>query len=96
MDNNLNYSQEELQKLLEKAQRELQENLSQLSPEERALVEARAQKMMAEEDAERQRIFDAAAKVSSCASPTNKPKTCKNCGAPAGSGAFCEYCGTPY
>ncbi len=90
-----NYTREELEKMLEKAKKDLREAMEKLSPEERAEAEERARKMIADDEAERKRLLENASQIlEKPAQPeTLKPKFCKNCGAPAGSGKFCEYCG---
>ena len=42
-------SQEELEKALEKAKKDLEETLAKMTPEERAQAEAKAQKLIAED-----------------------------------------------
>lgn len=97
MDNNLNYSPEELQKMLEKAQKELQERLSRMTPEERAQAEAKAQKLMEEDQARMKGIIESAEAIMGGQVPgeKSKPKFCPNCGAKTEGGKFCSYCGNP-
>ncbi len=92
-----NYTKEDLEKMIEKAKKDLQESMEKLSPEERAEAEERARKMIADDEAERKRLLENASQIleKPSVSETPKPKFCKNCGAPAGSGKFCEYCGQP-
>ena len=61
-------------------------------PEERAQAEARAQKIIAEDQAEKQSLLYDAAKY---AAGQTAPRFCRHCGAKAGSGKICEYCGMP-
>ncbi|MBR0027412.1 MAG: hypothetical protein IJP58_02040 [Clostridia bacterium] len=97
MDNIKEPTREELEQLVEKAKRDLQETLDKMTPEERAEAERKAKKAIAEDEARMQKIFEDVAKYTSGgAMPAqSKPKFCPNCGAPAGSGNFCEYCGKP-
>lgn len=94
MENNMNISPEELEKMLEKAKADLQAKLDKMTPEERAQAELKAQKLIAEDKAAMQKLTEDAAKYAAapCAKPT--PKFCPNCGAKAGAGNFCEYCGS--
>ncbi len=96
MENSAMPSPEEMQKLLEKAQRELEETLAKMTPEERAAAERRAQTVIDADRAEMQRMTDAAAKLAAGELP-EKPaaKFCTNCGAPAEGGKFCTHCGSP-
>ena len=97
MDNNMNYSQADLQKLLEKAQRELQEKLDKMTPEERAAAEAKAKKLIEDDEADRKALLESAAAVAAGHIPKEKviPKFCPNCGAKTEGGKFCSYCGNP-
>ena len=90
-------SPEEMQKLIEKAQQEVQAALAKMTPEERAQAESRAQKLMEEDRASMQRLMDEAAKVAAGDIPKAKaaPKFCTNCGAPVSGGKFCTSCGSP-
>lgn len=94
MDTNMNYTPEELQALLEKAQKELQEKLDSMTPEEREQAQIKAQQAIEDDAASMQKLIDDAAKVAAGNIPTQKPKFCPNCGAPAGDGNFCQFCGT--
>ena len=93
MDTNMNYTPEELQAILEKAQKELQEKLDSMTPEEREQAQLRAQQAIEDDAASMQKLIDEAAKVAAGDIPTQKPKFCPNCGAPAGEGKFCAFCG---
>ena len=93
MDTNMNYTPEELQAILEKAQKELQEKLDSMTPEEREQAQLRAQQAIEDDAASMQKLIDDAAKVAAGDIPTRKPKFCPNCGAPAGEGKFCSFCG---
>ena len=86
-------SREELEAMLEKAKKEMQERLDKMTPEEREQARLRFEKAQAEDEAERQRLLDDAAKFASPAAPGSAPKFCPNCGAAAGGGKFCEFCG---
>ena len=90
-------TQEEVQKEIERMQRELQERLEQMTPEERAAAQAKAQQAMREDDAALQKLMEEGNKVAADVAhgATAKPKFCGNCGAPAGAGNFCEFCGNP-
>ncbi len=95
MENMKTPSPEELQKLLEKAQREAREAMEKLSPEERAQAEARAKQMMEEDRASMQALMDEAARVAAGVTPRAKttPKFCPHCGTPVSGGKFCTNCG---
>lgn len=95
MESRANPSPEEMKKMIEKAQRELQEALDKLTPEERAQAEMRAKQMMEEDAARLHALVDEAAKAAAGSPPKTIPKFCSNCGAPAGGGKFCAYCGSP-
>ena len=90
-------TQEEVQKEIERMQKELQECLEKMTPEERAAAEAKAQQAIREDDAALQKLIEDATKVAADVSSgaATKPKFCGNCGAPAGTGNFCEFCGSP-
>ncbi len=96
MDTNMNYTPEELQAILEKAQKELQEKLDSMTPEEREQAQLRALQAIEDDAASMQKLIDDAAKAAAGNIPTQKPapKFCPNCGAPAGDGNFCQFCGT--
>ena len=91
------YTQEELEELLEKSKRELQEQLDRMTPEEREQAEIRWKKMIEEDNAAMQELLDSAARLASGSTPKEKetPNFCGNCGAPASGGKFCTYCGSP-
>ncbi len=92
-------SREELERLLEKAKRDQQEILAKMTPAEREAAELRAQKLIEEDAARRQKLIEDAAAIAAGAVPAPQepkaPKFCSNCGAPAGGGKFCTYCGSP-
>ena len=96
METMASMSPEEMQKLVEKARRELEETLAKMTPEERAAAEQRAQEMIAKDreymDA---LIAQAAAVCGGTPKAETRPKFCRNCGAPAGGGKFCTNCGSP-
>ena len=86
---------EEMQKLLEKAQRDLEEALAEMTPEERAQAEAKAKKLIEEDKASMQELLDRGASIAAGIPPKagTAPNFCPNCGAPAGTGKFCSNCG---
>lgn len=88
-------SREELEKLVEKAQKDLEEALAKMTPEERAQAEARAQKMIEEDRAANQALLDRAAQLRTESPEKPRPKFCTNCGAPVRGGKFCTNCGSP-
>lgn len=91
-------SQEELEKALEKAKKDLEETLAKMTPEERAQAEAKAQKLIAEDQARTDRMIEQAKAIAAGADPIEvlkKPKFCTNCGAPVSGGKFCTNCGSP-
>ena len=94
MNTQQNYTPEELQKLLEKAQADLQAQLDKMTPEERALAQMNADKLIAEDQAAMQKMLDEAAAVAAGNPLTKTPKYCPNCGAPVTGGKFCAYCGS--
>ncbi len=95
MENKTVPSPEELQKLLEKAQREVQAALEKMTPEERAQAELNAKKRMEEDRASMQALVDEAAAVAAGSIPKTAAKFCPNCGAPVSGGKFCANCGKP-
>ena len=86
---------EEMKKLLEKAQRELQEKLDKMTPEERAQWEQNAQRIIEADRISMEEQIEQARKVAAGFSSKARPKFCTNCGAPLGSGKFCSNCGSP-
>ena len=97
MDKMLNMSPEEMQKEIERLQKEIEANLSQMTPEERAKAEAAAQKMIEDDEAERQAMLEKAKNILSDegTAKSESKKFCPSCGAPAGNGSICEYCRNP-
>jgi len=98
MEKNINdYTPEEIQQMIEKAQRDLQETLAKMTPEERAEAERKAQEYIAQDNAKMQSLIDDANRVAAQTSAQNAqaPKFCPSCGAPASGGYFCQYCGNP-
>lgn len=97
MENNLKFSPEELEKMLEKAKKEAQAMMDKMTPEEREQAMLKAKKAIEEDNARMQKLIDDAAKVAAGfpSGEKEKPKFCTNCGAPATGGKFCEYCGNP-
>ena len=95
MDNITAPSPEEMKKLVEKAQKELQEQLAKMTPEEREQAETRAKKMIEEDQIRIQNILNDASKIAEASAAKEAPKLCRHCGAAASGGKFCEYCGMP-
>lgn len=93
MENNLDYTPEEIQKMIEKAQAELQAKLDAMTPEERRQAELKAKQAIEEDAAHMQSILYDANRIAGENAP-EKEKLCPNCGAPAGEGNFCAYCGS--
>lgn len=93
MENNLDYTPEEIQKMIEKAQAELQAKLDAMTPEERRQAELKAKQAIEEDAAHMQSILYDANRIAGKNAP-EKEKLCPNCGAPAGEGNFCAYCGS--
>ena len=97
MDKKTEFTPEELQAMIEKAQREWQEKLAKMTPEEREQAEMRAKKIVEEDEAKRQALIEEAKRVA-VGDYTKKPETpkfCPNCGAPVAGGKFCPNCGKP-
>lgn len=101
-------SPQEQMKIMEEANRQAQESLSQLSAEQRRQAEEQAKKIMEQQAADMQKIMEqinqmkgaatgstavATAAIASAEPP--KKKFCSNCGAPRGNGRFCPRCGKP-
>lgn len=99
---------QEQMKIMEEANRQAQESLSQLSAEQRRQAEEQAKKIMEQQAADMQKIMEqinqmkgaatgstavATAAIASAEPP--KKKFCSNCGAPRGNGRFCPRCGKP-
>ena len=95
--NNLNPSPEELEKLIKKAQEDLQAALEKMTPEERMQAEQKAKELIEADKASMQKMIDDAQKALSDSSSEKKekPNFCPNCGAAAEDGKFCTYCGSP-
>ena len=87
-------SREELERMLEKAKRDLQAKLDQMTPEEREKANLAAKKRIEEDQASMQKLLDDAERIAGGAAKA-APKFCGNCGAPTNGGKFCAYCGTP-
>ena len=87
-------SREELERLLEKANKDAQEMLDKMTPEARAQAVAAAQKRIEEDEAAMQKLIEDARNIAGSSSKA-APKFCGCCGAPAGDGKICEYCGMP-
>lgn len=95
-------------KIMEEANRQAQESLSQLSAEQRRQAEEQAKKIMQQQAADMQKIMEqinqmkgaatgstAAATAAIASAEPPKKKFCSNCGAPRGNGRFCPRCGKP-
>ena len=95
MEPNIMPTQEEIQQMLEKAQRDWQAALEKMTQEERAQAKQRAQKMVEEDNARMQALLDNAASVAAGIPSKAKPRFCTNCGAPVSGGKFCTNCGSP-
>ena len=93
MENNLDYTPEEIQKMIKKAQAELQAKLDAMTPEERRQAELKAKQAIEEDAAHMQSILYDANRIAG-KNATEKEKLCPNCGAPVGEGNFCAYCGS--
>ena len=93
MENNLDNTPEEIQKMIEKAQAELQAKLDAMPPEERRQAELKAKQAIEEDAALMQSILYDANRIAGKNAP-EKEKLCPNCGAPAGEGNSCAYCGS--
>ena len=90
----MDYSKEEIEKMLEESKAKLQEALDKMTPEERKQAELKAREVIKEDQESISRLIEDAAKYAS--SPDKEmPNFCSNCGAKAGGGNFCEYCGAP-
>ena len=95
MENNTYPSREEMEKLLEKAKRDLQATLDRMTPEEREQAEIKARKAIEEDEAETNRIMAEAAALMTGSSSKPAPKFCGSCGAPTSGEKFCGNCGAP-
>ncbi len=92
---NMNPTPEEMQELIEKAKRDLEETLNKMTPEERKQAEIKAQRAIADDKAKMDKMIAEAQAVAAQSAPKTAPKFCGNCGAPANGGKFCQYCGSP-
>lgn len=92
---NMNPTPEEMQKMIEKAQKEIEQKLAQMTPEERRQAELKAQKAIADDKARMDNLIAEATALAAQDTPKPAPKFCGNCGAPANGGKFCQYCGSP-
>ena len=95
MENSVNMTPEELQALLEKAKRDLQEKLDKMTPEERRQAEEKAKAAIEEDRKSMQDLIDSAARAAASFEGKPGPRFCTNCGAPVSGGKFCSYCGSP-
>lgn len=96
MENNLNPSPEELEKMLEKAKKDYEAAISKMTPEERAQAEMKAQKLIEEDKAAMDKMIEDAARVAAGEFPQKPaPKFCPGCGAAVNGEKFCAYCGNP-
>lgn len=95
-------------KIMEEANRKAQQELSQLSAEQRRQAEEQAKNIMQQQAADMQKIMEqinqmkgaatgstAAATAAIASAEPTKKKFCSNCGAPRGNGKFCPRCGKP-
>lgn len=93
-------------KAMEEANKRAQQELSQMSLDQRRQAEDQAQKIMAAQAADMQRIMEqvnqmrgdaagTAAATAPLAAAAPKSRFCTNCGAPRGKGKFCPRCGKP-
>lgn len=74
-------TQEEMQQMLEKAKRELQEKLASMTPEERAKAAAKAKQVIEEDRAAMQSMVERAREAAAGGAPEKaRPKFCSNCG----------------
>ena len=94
MEQNLNPSREELEELLEKAKRDLQEKLDRMTPEERELAMQKAQKLIDEDAAAMQKLIEDGNRVAAGIQPQQPQKNCPYCGGPISGGKFCTWCGS--
>lgn len=96
MEPNVAMSREELERQIEEAKRKVQEMLDRMTPEERAQAQAKAQNLIAEDQAAMQKLIENATAVLNSTAPAaqTSPRFCRNCGAPAEGGKFCSYCGS--
>ena len=95
MENNVNPSPEELQRLIEEAQKKVQAMVDGMTPEERARAEAGAKRLAEEERAAMQELTDAVARVAGAAPTEKEPlQLCPYCGAQLSGETVCEYCGS--
>ena len=94
MDNGNMPTREELQQMIEKAQKDAEAALAKLTPEQRAEAELRAKKMIEDDAAAMRELVESASKLSFGAAP-KAARECPHCLAPVGSGRVCEYCGSP-
>lgn len=81
---------EELAKKMEDAQREAEEALAGLTPEQRRQAAEDAEKTMREFQKEYEETMEAAQKTAAASAP----RFCPNCGAPNGGSKFCPNCGS--
>ena len=90
-------SREELEKLIEKMEKDKQAMLERMTPEEREAAELKAKKAIEEDRARMQKLTDDAAAAIAGIKPkdTKAPGFCPGCGAPAEGGKFCSHCGSP-
>lgn len=90
-------SREEMEQLVKKAEKELQERLAQLTPEERAQAAERAERMIEEDRLANEKLLADAARIlgQHDGAGGSGPRFCPHCGAKAEGGTVCEYCGMP-
>jgi len=95
MENKSDYTPEELEKALEKAKKEAQALLENMTPQEREEAQRKAQKLIEDDSASMQKLLDDARSVLGSSAEKEAPKFCVNCGAAVGEGKFCPFCGKP-
>jgi rubrerythrin len=88
---------EEMEKALEKAKRDWQARLDQMTPEERAQAQEKAVAAAEADWAAIEQLTARAKSILAGSAPAEKPKPkfCTNCGAPVSGGKFCTNCGSP-
>ncbi len=100
---------EELERLVEKKKKELEQMLARLTPEARAEAEKNAAALWEADAAAMRKTLDDARAVMEMNTlqehglrgapgayvPEAAVRVCPNCGAQAPGGSFCEYCGSP-
>ena len=90
-------SREEMERLVEKAKKDLQETLAKMTPEERAQADKKAKEIIEADRLARQKLLEDAARILGRPDGAGvaEPRFCPHCGAKAEGGSVCEYCGMP-